>query len=107
MKRRTFGSIAFLVGLALALSMPALASDGTWSQTAREKIDSLNLSEEQRSGIRDAFTAAEDSYDKAISKTREKIAKTLTDDQKDKLQSMADEAIQKRLQGKKLDRTRS
>lgn len=98
--------LAFALVAVVALATPVLAGD-TWSQTAREKIDSLNLTDEQKTDIREVFTSAEDKYDKAISKTREKIAKTLTEDQKDKLASMADEAIQKRLQGKKLDRTRS
>ena len=93
MTGKAFRPIACVV-VALALSLPGLASEMTWSQTAREKIESLNITEEQRTDLRDAFTAAEDSYDKAITKTREKIAKTLTDDQKDKLRSMADDAIQ-------------
>jgi Spy/CpxP family protein refolding chaperone len=107
MRGRAFPWIAFALVAVVALGPPALAGEMTWSQQAREKIDSLNLTDEQKTDIREAFTAAEDKYDKAIGKTREKIAKTLTDDQKDKLASMADDAIQKALQGKKLDRTRS
>ena len=106
MKGRTSRWMAFALVVVVALAPPALAGD-TWSETVREKIDSLNLTDEQKTDIREVFTSAEDKYDKAIGKTREKIAKTLTDDQKGKLESMADEAIQKRLQGKKLDRTRS
>ena len=101
MNSKAFRWIAAVLFVGVVLAVPALAMDEpkTWSDTLREKIDSLNLTDAQKTDIKTAFIKADDQYDMAIADTRATLAKTLTPEQKEKLGAMADNAIQKRLEG--------
>jgi len=96
-----------LVLVLMSAGTHVVADEATWASILQEKIASLDLSDVQKSDIGAAFVEADTAYDEAIAATRLDIAATLTDDQKTGLANMADNAIQKRLQGDTSARTRS
>ncbi|GAB3113102.1 hypothetical protein G8770_19160 [Aestuariicella hydrocarbonica] len=97
----------FLSCWLLLVGQWSVADDATWADTLQQKIDSLDLTDMQKSSIAEAFGAADAAYERAIFATRATVRETLTDDQRQKLQDMADEEIQRRLQGDDTVRTQS
>lgn len=97
----------FLSCWLLLVGQWGVADDATWADTLQQKIDSLDLTDMQKSSIAEAFGAADAAYERAILATRATVRETLTDAQRQKLQDMADEEIQRRLQGDDTVRTKS
>jgi len=105
--------IAAAIVLAALTCAPVLAQTSTptpsmtWAENLQAKIDSLGMSDGQRTEIRNAFEKADKGYDEAILVTRNEMASVLTADQKTKLGAMADTAIQNHFSGKDVDTGKS
>ena len=100
--------IASILALLLVTAGPVtVAETATWATTLQQKIQSLELSDTQKSEIASAFVAADEAYGEAIAATRATIGEILTDEQQAELGNMANAEIQRRLEGDTSARTKS
>jgi hypothetical protein len=100
--------IASILAMVLLSAGPVVHADtATWATTLQQKIQSLDLSDTQKSEIAGAFVAADEAYGDAIAATRATIGEILTDEQKAELGAMANAEIQRRLEGDTTARTKS
>lgn len=98
---RTTRWIVGAIVLAALTCLPAAAqaTDMTWAETLRSKIDTLGMSDGQRVEIKNAFDASDKQYNDAILATRGELGNILTADQKTQLGQMADKAMQNYFSG--------